>query len=130
MVDGHLEGQGHVELLYAGVWGSVCDDFFDLNDANVICRELGYSGAENAHPFSLFGFPDRFIHLDDLACNGNESQLVDCPGIVWGVHNCFATEAASVTCTGTTVRLAIQVFILVACSHAAYTTHADKQMCC
>lgn len=102
MVDGHLEGQGHVELLYAGVWGSVCDDGFDLNDANVVCRELGYSGAENAHALAQFGLADRFIHLDDLSCYGNETQLDDCPNVVWGVHNCFAIEAASVTCTGTT----------------------------
>lgn len=102
MVGGHLDGQGRVELLYAGVWGSVCDDFYDLNDANVICRELGFSGAENAHALAQFGLAVGFIHLDDLSCYGNETQLNDCPNIVWGVHNCFATEAASVTCTGIT----------------------------
>ena len=101
LVDSHLEGQGHVEVLYVGHWGSICDDFFDLNDANVICRELGYSKAENAHSLSQFGLAQRFIWLDNLACYGNESQLIECPNIVWGVHNCFAIEAASVTCSGT-----------------------------
>ena len=100
MVGSHLDGQGHVELQYVGLWGSVCDDFFDLNDANVICRELGYPKAENAHPFAQFGVAERFIWLDDLACYGNESQLNDCPNTVWGTHDCFATEAASVTCSG------------------------------
>ena len=100
LTGGHLEGQGHVELLYVGLWGSVCDDFFDLNDAHVICRELGYQQAEDAHPFAQFGFADGFIWLDDLACYGNESRLSDCPGTNWGTHNCFASEAASVTCSG------------------------------
>ena len=96
----HLEGQGHVELLHIGLWGSVCDDFFDLNDAHVICRELGYPQAEDAHSFSQFGVAERFIWLDDLACYGNESRLNECPGTTWGTHNCFAFEAASVTCSG------------------------------
>ena len=38
--------QGHVEILHENVWGTICDDDFDNNDATVICKMAGYSVGE------------------------------------------------------------------------------------
>jgi hypothetical protein len=35
--------QGTIHLKHNNVWGSVCDDAFDVNDAKVVCRMLGYN---------------------------------------------------------------------------------------
>ena len=47
--DGNISSSnGGVEVLHAGVWGSVCNAYWDITDANVVCRQLNYSHAIQA----------------------------------------------------------------------------------
>ncbi|XP_077991403.1 putative DMBT1-like protein [Glandiceps talaboti] len=101
LVNGYSENMGRVEIYHDGEWGTVCDDEFDVNEAEVICRQLGYSHYASAHGNALYGEGSGTIWLDNLRCNGYESSLSDCRHLGWGNHNCGHVEDAGVTCIGT-----------------------------
>lgn len=100
IVDGANADEGRLELFWQGDWGTVCDDRWDVNDATVACKQLGYPGAEAA--LFTFNVPDGTgrILLDDVQCTGTEANLLDCTHREpVGSHNCSHFEDAGVRCT-------------------------------
>ncbi|XP_077986428.1 scavenger receptor cysteine-rich domain-containing protein DMBT1-like isoform X2 [Glandiceps talaboti] len=101
LVNGDNAEEGRVEIYYNGEWGTICDDNFDVNDAAVVCRKLGYGEFITVRDSSYFGEGTGRVWLDDLGCDGTESSLSNCAHRGWGNHDCYHGEDVGVSCSDT-----------------------------
>ncbi|XP_037400460.1 uncharacterized protein LOC108412143 isoform X3 [Pygocentrus nattereri] len=100
LVNGFDPCSGRVEVSYNGQWGTVCDDYWDINDAEVVCREMGCLRAVSATHSAHFGQGSGPILLDHVGCSGSESILTSCYHRGFGTHSCSHGEDAGVICSG------------------------------
>ncbi|XP_028429718.1 scavenger receptor cysteine-rich type 1 protein M130-like [Perca flavescens] len=77
-------------------WSSVCEDDFDLQDAEVVCRELG-CGAPSVLQGALYGDMEASVWTKEFQCRGHESALLDCDSS--DRNTCSSGKAAGLTCS-------------------------------
>ncbi|XP_049323004.1 scavenger receptor cysteine-rich type 1 protein M130-like isoform X2 [Astyanax mexicanus] len=98
LVDGGSRCAGRVEVLHRGHWGTVCDDYWDMRDAAVVCRELGCGEAIDAPRRVRFGSGSGPIWVEYANCAGSESSLKNCRSYDWGRQRCNHDEDAGAVC--------------------------------
>ena len=107
--DGTGPNNGVVEIFHIHTpeyqrWGMVCDDYWDEDDGDVACKQMGFStGADSVSTGNQY--TGTAVWLDNLDCNGNESGLHQCDrlgDLLWGENNCTLSQGAGLMCSGQT----------------------------
>ncbi|XP_071804223.1 scavenger receptor cysteine-rich domain-containing protein DMBT1-like isoform X2 [Asterias amurensis] len=98
LVNGSTPYEGRVEVYQEDIWGTICGDNWDLKDAQVICRQLGYPTATQAWQNSHFGQGERLTLWSNVTCDGNESSIAECGYSSWMSQTCSDAGGAAVRC--------------------------------
>ncbi|XP_078535231.1 CD5 antigen-like [Lissotriton helveticus] len=92
---------GRVEIKHENRWGTVCNNDWDIKDAEVVCRELNCGSASSAETRNdIFGRGVLPVWMSDVRCTGAEKSLFDCPRAPWGVNSCPWRSDGGVQCSG------------------------------
>ncbi|XP_072561336.1 scavenger receptor cysteine-rich type 1 protein M130-like [Paramormyrops kingsleyae] len=103
LVNGSSPCSGRVEVYRWGEWGTVYQRNWDMNDAAVVCRQLGCGSAVSVPGAAHFGEGSGRMVLGDVSCSGSESALRECGSLDGREHDLPHTLDAAVICSGLTL---------------------------
>ncbi|KAI3365140.1 hypothetical protein L3Q82_010111 [Scortum barcoo] len=101
LVNGTSLCSGRLEVKFnqsGQLWSSMCEDDFDLQDAEVVCREL-HCGAPSVLQGGLYGEVEPPMWAEEFQCAGNESALLDCRRSDSAEKTCSPGKAVGLTCS-------------------------------
>ncbi|XP_043976239.1 scavenger receptor cysteine-rich type 1 protein M130-like, partial [Gambusia affinis] len=99
LVQGTNRCSGRLEVKTNQSWSSVCEKDFDLQDAKVVCREIG-CGPPSVHQGALYGEAEAPVGSREFVCEGSESALLNCSSRKSsGRNSCSPGQAVGLTCS-------------------------------
>ena len=105
---------GRLEVLKGGVWGTVCDPYFSVQDGAVVCRQLGFYGAMETFNFAHFPMASNNtpITLSNVFCDGTEVQFSDCSGVLDSQSTAYCSHQSDVgvVCLGKMTKIMLNIF--------------------
>ena len=96
---GSTQFGGRLEVYQNNEWGTVCVDHWGSADATVACRQMGFVGVNDSYSL-LFGSgaSSQRIWLDNVACSGSESRLIDC-SLDSNTADCSHSDDVGIVCS-------------------------------
>ncbi|XP_032413394.1 scavenger receptor cysteine-rich type 1 protein M130-like isoform X1 [Xiphophorus hellerii] len=99
LVQGTNRCSGRLEVKTNQSWSSVCEKDFDLQDAEVVCREIS-CGPPSVHQGALYGEAEAPVGSREFLCEGSESALLNCSSRKSsGRNSCSPGQAVGLTCS-------------------------------
>ena len=92
-MNGASPNQGKAQVFHNGSWWQLCSSEFDLREANVVCRQLGYVRAQ-ALQFAVY-IQDR-VQWMHVTCTGSEFSLSLC--LSWDTL-CNSSQDMTIVCS-------------------------------
>ncbi|VDI35956.1 Hypothetical predicted protein, partial [Mytilus galloprovincialis] len=86
-----------LEILHNNEWGTVCSSNFNKIEAEVACMQLGYRNGSVLENTIATGTSKIWLNI--LACDGNESKLMDCPHSDWDTDTCSHGNVVGIRCS-------------------------------
>ncbi|XP_054884086.1 scavenger receptor cysteine-rich type 1 protein M130-like [Poeciliopsis prolifica] len=100
LVPGTNRCSGRLEVKTNQSWSSVCEKDFDLQDAQVVCREIGCV-PPSVLQGALYGEAEAPVGSREFLCEGSESALLNCSSRKSsGRNSCSPGQAVGLTCSG------------------------------
>ena len=88
-----------MEIFREGQWGTICDDDWQKEEADVVCRQLGFPEAIRFSREAEFGRGDSGLPiLYSLTCDGTETSIDGCTFNSWDTSSCGHHEDAGAVC--------------------------------
>lgn len=101
LIDGSNQCDGRLEVEHSGQRGLVCSDHWGMQEASVICRQLGCSHARSTFQYVLRPEEMTAPWLYGAKCSGEEATLWECSLGAWGpLSDCKCQCVVSILCSG------------------------------
>ena len=121
LVNSNTSQEGRLQVCFNRVWGTVCNDRFDSDDARVVCSQLStqfegpstqtsagvftvspFAGGEVLTGADSYGPGSGPVFIETLTCEGDEGSILECRDVNLRRQSCAHDRDVSIRCIGQT----------------------------